>query len=246
MLVRVPRRRGKDEEGYEHIYEPPKLTTSDYLSLAFLAAIPFAAAAGMLWYSQWFTSAGPSGEPHGAGVATFEPPFSRWPALPSPEALLVHSPAIGAMLATLAFLFSIGSLAFMLWVCFGHWPLRRFLEPVRPIVAGLDKAAAESLEDLHREADPRSAIIKCYGRFEVLAAAQVPRTAWQTPTEFMRSVLQRCPLPHLAVCELTRVFEVARFSEHDLGARERDIALGALASIRNALQNKETKDGCET
>jgi hypothetical protein len=118
---------------------------------------------------------------------------------------------------------------------------------VHPIVAGLDKAAAESLDDLLRETDPRNAIIKCYGRFEaVLAAAQVPRTPWQTATEFMRSVLKRCPLPHLAVWELTRLFELARFSEHRLGTRERDIALGALASIRQALQNKETTDGPET
>jgi hypothetical protein len=247
MLVRVPRRRGKDEEGYEHTYEPPKLTASDYVFLTLLAAIPLAVAGGMLWFSHWFTSAGSSGEPHGPGVTTLEAPLPRSPALPSPEALLVHSPATGAVLATLALLISTGSLAFMLWLYFGHWSLRRSVEPVPPIVAGLDEAAAESLEELVRETDPRRAIVKCYGRFEaVLAAAHVPRAPWQTPTEFMRSVLKRCALPHLAVWELTRLFELARFSEHHLDGRERDTALGSLASIRQALQNKETRDGPET
>ena len=50
-------------------------------------------------------------------------------------------------------------------------------------------AVEDSIEDLQRETDPRTAIIKIYGNFErAVTAAELPRRPWQTPIEFMRIV----------------------------------------------------------
>jgi hypothetical protein len=245
LFARMSHKRRKDEESLELYYEPPKLTARDYVFLVLLAAIPLALAGSVLWFSHWLTSSGEvAGEAPGVttpGTALPEPPVH------APETVLVHAPGIGAIFGTLAIVIAVGALGFMLWLYFGDWLLRRSTGPLRPIMAGLDRAVAESLDDVLLEPDPRRAIIKCYGRFEaVLAAAHLARTPWQTPMEFMRSVLQRCPLPHLAVWELTRLFELARFSDHLLEAREREIAVSSLRSISQALQKQEDGRGPDT
>jgi hypothetical protein len=55
----------------------------------------------------------------------------------------------------------------------------------------------------------------------------------------MREVLARLPLPRAAVPTLTGLFERARFSDHALGASERDRAVEALHEIRGALALRE-------
>jgi hypothetical protein len=51
----------------------------------------------------------------------------------------------------------------------------------------------------------------------------------------MREVLRGLPMPRAAVPSLTGLFELARFSHHALGPRERDRALDALHEIRTAM-----------
>ncbi len=81
------------------------------------------------------------------------------------------------------------------------------------------------------------AIIRCYRRFERVAAhARVIRAPWQTPHEFMRETLRRLTVPPIAVDRLTRLFELARFSTHPLGAPERDSARACLEDIRSELE----------
>lgn len=97
-------------------------------------------------------------------------------------------------------------------------------------------AVEESLDDLRAESDARVAIIRCYRRFErVLARSSVPRAPWQTPIEFMRAALERLPLPAEAVSRLTRLFELARFSNQPLTPADRDAAWASLLEIRDSL-----------
>jgi len=103
----------------------------------------------------------------------------------------------------------------------------------------LEVAVEESLEALHSEADARRAIVRCYARFERAASASgVARRPWLTPMEFMREAVARLPVPRGAVPTLTGLFELARFSDHALGTRERDRAIEALGAIRSALDVK--------
>ncbi len=63
----------------------------------------------------------------------------------------------------------------------------------------------------------------------------MPRRPWQTPTEFMRAVLSKLPLPPAPVRSLTGLFEIARFSRHPVGEAERDRAWRSLTEIRATL-----------
>jgi hypothetical protein len=136
----------------------------------------------------------------------------------------------------LALAAGLGALGFALWVAFGDRFARPDEDPVDPSPAALDAAVDESLEDLRAETDSRRAIVRCYARFERVAAdSGLARQPSLTPTEFMREVLRGLPMPRAAVPSLTGLFELARFSHHALGPRERDRALDALNEIRTAM-----------
>jgi hypothetical protein len=142
----------------------------------------------------------------------------------------------------LALAAGLGALGLALWVALGDRPAREGEEPAGAMQAGpLEAAVDESLEDLRAESDPRSAIVRCYARFERTAAdSGHARRPWLTPAEFMHEVLARLSLPRAAVPTLTGLFELARFSHHALGPQERDRAVDALHEIRRAM---EVRDG---
>ncbi len=167
----------------------------------------------------------------GSGVA---------PALPQPaplDAPFLVTWTFGALALTAG----LAALALALWVAFGDrlaewWQLRAHDRPRPPEAAD---PAEESLDALRAEGDPRRAIIRCYGRFERVAAASgVERKAWHTPAEFMREALARLALPRGAVPTLTGLFELARFSHRELGRPDRDRALGALHEITAAVRER--------
>ena len=66
-------------------------------------------------------------------------------------------------------------------------------------------------------------------------APRRPRAPWQTPGEFMREAQRHLPIPAAAVERLTRLFELARFSDHPVLARDREVARDCLHEIRAAL-----------
>ena len=138
----------------------------------------------------------------------------------------------------LALAAGLGALALAVWVTLGDRPAT---EPEgttgEAAPAPLDAAVEESLEELGSEPDARRAIVGCYARFERAAAdSGVERKPWFTPMEFMREALDRLPVPRTAVPTLTGLFELARFSHHALGPRERDRAIEALDEIRTAME----------
>jgi hypothetical protein len=138
----------------------------------------------------------------------------------------------------LALAAGLGALALALWVALGDRLAEGREEGAGEAPAApLEALVEESLEDLGSEPDPRRAIVRCYARFERAAAASgLERKPWFTPMEFMREALARLPVPRAAVPTLTGLFELARFSHHPLGPRERDRALEALHEIRTAME----------
>jgi hypothetical protein len=140
--------------------------------------------------------------------------------------------------ALIAALAGVAAIVLALWFAMGErltqwWAREREEEepPPVPLVAAVE----DSLEDLRGEPDARHAIIRCYARFErAAAAAGTARLPWYTPMEFMREALSRLPAP-AAVRALTGLFELARFSDRALGARDRDRAVDALDDIKAAI-----------
>jgi hypothetical protein len=138
----------------------------------------------------------------------------------------------------LAMVAALGALALAVWLGFSdrltEWWTRRAEDAAEaPAVA-----RAEPLEDPRDEDDPRRAIMRCYARFERVAAdSGVARQPWHTPMEFMREALRRLPTLRGAVPTLTSLFELARFSRRPLGTAERGRALEALDEITAATED---------
>ena len=136
-----------------------------------------------------------------------------------------------------AFIVVVGALAFLLL------PRLRKREPgqeasghARGRQTAVSEAVTLSLEDLRRERDPRRAIVAAYAHMErVFAGAGLPRPPQETPTEYLGRVLTSAAAPAPAVSSLTRLFQEARFSHHDLSDSQREDALSALSQIRDAV-----------
>ena len=161
------------------------------------------------------------------------------PAFPA-EAPVGAPPLITWTFGILAVVAGAGALALALWVAFADrlaewWHGETEDPPLPPLAAAVE----ESLEDLRAEPDARRAIIRCYARFERVAASSgLERKPWLTPMEFMREALARLPVPRGALPTLTSLFELARFSHRSLGPSERDRALDALDVLKAAIEEK--------
>jgi Domain of unknown function (DUF4129) len=155
------------------------------------------------------------------------------PAIP-----VVSLPWLGWLLGLVGLVAGLASLAVALVLLFAE-RIADWLERRNRLAtaAPLREAVEESLDDLAGEPDLRTAVIRCYRRFERFAAqARVPRAPWQTSSEFVLEALARLALPRAPVEQLTRLFELARFSDHPLEPGELDRARGCLEEIRAALE----------
>ncbi len=234
VLPRPRPRRKKGEDEYEMYQEPRRLPPLLGIALIVLALSPAAALTGVLfWFGHETIAPSERGSiiaPHlpfsgPAATSTAPRPTVREPASP------VTTGLVGAFAALAAF----GVLAFVGWLGFGdRWTRRE--GPDERYRIRVAQAVDESLEDLRSEPDARVAIQKIYRNFEhVLAAADVRKREWQTPSEFMGAAIARLPLPYEPVEELTRLFEIARFSAHPLGIDGRERAWQSLTAIRASI-----------
>jgi len=152
----------------------------------------------------------------------------------------VASELVGGLMQ--GFLLALALIAFgvMAWLYLALLPERRRGMPLPFDRPALQLAVEESLDDLRHLPDARLAIVRCYGRFErVLATADVRRLPWQTVLEFMRTALKVPRLPDADVRTLTGLFEIARFSRHELGPEHRERAWQALMAVKAALEEEE-------
>jgi Domain of unknown function (DUF4129) len=161
------------------------------------------------------------------------------------ETPVLSLPWLGWLVGLVALLAGLATLTMTLLLLFAERIARWWERRERAAVAEpLGEAVQDGLDDLASAPDARSAIIRCYRRFERVAArASVPRAPWQTPDEFMRETLRRLAIPRPAVDRLTRLFELARFSRHPLGSPERDAARACLEEIRSTLEREDAPVG---
>jgi hypothetical protein len=94
----------------------------------------------------------------------------------------------------------------------------------------------ETLDDLIREPDPRKAVIVAYGRMErTLAARGFPRDEHEAPGEYLERILDVVGASGHSVRRITKLFERARFSEHDIDQAMKDDAIESLTGLRAEL-----------
>lgn len=126
-------------------------------------------------------------------------------------------------------------LALFLWL----WVRRRIvagqssLEPRAALVRALEG----SLEELRTIADPRQAVIAAYASMEkAFDRAGLPRRPFETPLEFVARVLSLITRTAAEARRLADLFELAKFSRHDIDERMRSSALESLSRIRDELR----------
>jgi Domain of unknown function (DUF4129) len=94
----------------------------------------------------------------------------------------------------------------------------------------------DAIDDLEREPDARRAVIAAYARMEgVLARHGIRRLVSETSLEYLTRVLTELTSRHEPVAQLTRLFEVAKFSRRDIDVGMKRDAIGALRAIRDEL-----------
>jgi hypothetical protein len=91
----------------------------------------------------------------------------------------------------------------------------------------------EGLGALLAEADPRRAVIAAYVAMERAMARQGwARRVYEAPKEYLARVLDVAPERAGDLDRLVRLYEVARFSEHEVTAPMRDVAVAAVRGLR--------------
>jgi hypothetical protein len=107
------------------------------------------------------------------------------------------------------------------------------------LAVALDEVLADTLDDLRAEGDPRRAVIRTYARMEkTFAAYGVSREEAETPQEYVERVLARLQVSPFAVQRLARLYERAKFSEHEIDAGMKDEAIETLVGLRAELEYK--------
>lgn len=232
MFPRGLRRRKKEDEEFELVYEHPKVSPWALLLVLVLFLVPVGLAVYYFWVAWLPAEADVVRVPPPSGLSERAGPLPHAPGSP-----FASAPLFTGAVASLAILAGLGCLVVMLWIFLGDRMIGRWMEPPqRRLPERLIDAVEESLDALRREPDARRAIILCYRRFEqALAGFGLPRKPWETPSEFMTEALRQLRVPSEPVGTLTGLFEVSRFSHHPVGLVERDLAVGSLVEIQAAL-----------
>jgi Domain of unknown function (DUF4129) len=133
----------------------------------------------------------------------------------------------------------IGSLVIGLGGAMAFLALRRRREELEraPVRETLAEVLGETLDDLLRERDPRKAVIGAYVRMErTLAARGFPRRESEAPLEYLARILGIVGGSGHSARRLTRLFERARFSPHEIDEKMRDDAIESLIGLRAELE----------
>jgi len=120
---------------------------------------------------------------------------------------------------------------------------RRGLAESYALELEFESLVEDTLADLHAEQDPRKAIIAAYARVERLFASYgLARDRAEAPIEYLERVLPELRASGAALGRLTRLFEWAKFSAHDVKPGMRDDAIRALVEVRDELRAKRLEE----
>lgn len=135
----------------------------------------------------------------------------------------------------LAALIVVGFLSWLFWPTRRPHP-RQAVTPPPAVGEEMVEAIDESIDALAAIRDPRRAIIAAYSAMEVsIARAGVQRRKSDTPLEFLMRISRSAVEIAGDARRLTYLFELAKFSQHDVDDSMRSDALGALRQIRERL-----------
>ena len=107
-------------------------------------------------------------------------------------------------------------------------------------VEDLIRAVETTIDDLRAETDPRRAVIAAYANMErMLGAHGHARRQAEAPFEYLARILRELSVRDSAVRSLTRLFEYAKFSSHEIDTGMKEEAISALMAVRDDLRSEE-------
>lgn len=164
----------------------------------------------------------------GAGSGAARKPLPGVPVEPRFEWIVLWIAVAAVVVATVAVI---------VWSRTRPQPPPRGAEDEPALARDLALSIEGAIGDLEAEPDARRAVIAAYARMEgVLARNGLRRRPSETPLEYLRHVLDGLTTRGDAVARLTRLFEEAKFSRHEIGPPEKRAAIAALHEIRADLQ----------
>jgi hypothetical protein len=96
-------------------------------------------------------------------------------------------------------------------------PLRPLSSDQPRLIEHLASALDESIEDIRNEEEPRRAVIAAYAKMErILATYGLPRHNFEAPLEYLSRIFQNLGAHAEALRSLTDLFELAKFSHHEV------------------------------
>jgi len=94
----------------------------------------------------------------------------------------------------------------------------------------------EAIKELHKGKDVKSTILRCYQRMcNILEKKGVKDTEFTTPREFEKRAINNIHVSASKITEIRKLFEIAKYSQHELGEKERDRAVRTLKDIQEEL-----------
>ena len=103
---------------------------------------------------------------------------------------------------------------------------------------------AEALDEALRRGPARNAIVACWMQLEDdVAAAGLPRRPAETSAEFTTRVVAGASIDPGPIGDLAALYREARFSHHDLGEPQRQLAMAALGRVHDSLAAADRPSG---
>lgn len=100
----------------------------------------------------------------------------------------------------------------------------------------LSSTVDEAISDLHSGKDVDSTILRCYYRMcSILEGEGAKNDDFMTPREFEMSTLREVDVPESTISELRVLFEMAKYSNHQLDEGHREKAVKDLKDLRKEL-----------
>jgi uncharacterized protein (DUF486 family) len=161
---------------------------------------------------------------HGGKPGAFEPTF-EWPVLAAAAAVLAIA-------------------VFFAYRSYRARKLRKVVVLEPTVAQDFAATIGDVIGELEAEPDPRRAVIAAYARMEgVLGRHGLKRKPSETPVEYLGRILGGLTSRSDAVARLTRLFELAKFSRHDIDDSMKRDAIESLRAIRADLQEDRLEDG---
>jgi hypothetical protein len=228
-----PARRRRDPEQPDWVYEPPPVPWQEKALVLLAAALLVGVVLGTVWLLAPGAPPGPAGPPAsapGTAPATTPPAPVPTPATgTTPQAPWLWPAAGVAVLAVGAGLLAARAAG------------RRRRAPAVRAGRAADRLAGvleQSAEDLRAEPDPRRAVLAAYARMEgALAPRGAGRLRHETAPEYLERLLARRNLEPEPLRRLTGLFELAKFSDHQVTRAMRDAPAGALEAVTASLRS---------